>query len=75
MTWLVAGASLLATWLNIRGRVACFWIWTGTNGAWAVADWRHGLPAQACLHGVYLGLAVWGLRRWSRHPPAVARGS
>lgn len=74
MTWLVAAASLLATWLNVRGQVASFWIWTATNATRAAVDFAHDLAAQACLHLVYVGLAVWGIRRWSRCPPAAATG-
>ena len=35
MTWLVAAASLTATWLNIRRVRACFAIWLLTNVTWA----------------------------------------
>ena len=71
MTWLVAAASLLATWLNVRGHAGCFWIWILTNAVWSANCFRHGLPAQGCLHLVYFGLAVWGIRRWSRGAPEV----
>ena len=64
MTWLVAGASLLATWLNIRRIRACFAIWFLTNVAWAGYDFAHGLPAQGCLMCVYAALAVWGSFAW-----------
>ena len=53
MTWLVAGASLVATWLNIRKTRACFLIWLGTNITWAIYDFAHGLPAQGCLMLAY----------------------
>ena len=71
MTWLVAGVSLFATWLNIRRVRACFAIWLFTNSAWAVYDFAHGLPAQGCLMCVYAGLSVAGLVAW-RKPPAGA---
>ncbi len=64
MTWLVAGASLFATWLNIRRVRACFAIWCCTNVAWASYDFAHGLPAQGILMAVYAGLAVWGWFAW-----------
>jgi hypothetical protein len=51
--WLSSLASLAAVWLNIRRRAECFAIWTATNGVWAVADWTHGLHAQAALQAVY----------------------
>ena len=64
MTWLVASASLFATWLNIRRIRACFAIWFATNVTWAGYDFTHGLPAQGCLMLTYAGLAVWGWRAW-----------
>ena len=68
MTWLVACASLLATWLNIRRARACFAIWAATNTSWAFYDFAHGLPAQGCLMTAYAGLAVWGFFAWGRRP-------
>jgi hypothetical protein len=41
MTWLVASASLFATWLNIRKIRACFAIWFLTNVTWAGYDFAH----------------------------------
>ncbi len=68
MTWLVAGASLFATWLNIRRVRACFAIWFLTNVAWAAYDFAHGLPAQGVLMCVYAALAVWGFVAWRPRP-------
>lgn len=68
--WTTAAFSLLATWLNIRKDPRCFALWTGTNGVWAMASFGHGLLAQGCLHGAYMGLAIWGVIRWcSEGPP------
>lgn len=64
--WLTSLASLAAVWLNIRRRVECFAIWSVTNAVWAVADWTHGLHAQAALQAVYFALSIYGLRKWSR---------
>ena len=69
--WMTAAASLAGVILNIRGHVACFWIWTVTNLTWAAVDFHHGLPAQGSLQLVYAGLAIWGIHRWTRKP---ARG-
>lgn len=64
--WATAAFSLLATWLNIRKEPMCFVIWILTNGIWAAADATHGLPAQAALHVVYTGMAVYGAVTWRR---------
>ena len=74
MTWLVAGVSLFATWLNIRRVRACFALWFCTNVAWAAYDFAHGLPAQGCLMAVYAALAVWGFAAWGKPPARVGDG-
>ena len=63
--WLTSVASLVGVWLNIRQKVACFWIWTGTNAVWVYADGNHGILPQAALQAVYLLLSVYGIWRWS----------
>jgi nicotinamide riboside transporter PnuC len=62
--WLTSAASLVAVWLNIRKHRACFAIWAVTNAAWAYADFRHGLPAQAVLQLCYFALSLYGLSNW-----------
>ena len=64
LTWCLAAASLLGVCLNIRRLRASFAIWIVTNAAWAVIDWRAGLPAQAALMTAYCGLAVVGFLHW-----------
>jgi len=63
-TWIVAVLSLIGVVLNIRQDRRCFFIWTGTNAAWAAVDFSRELYAQAALFLVYFGLAVWGLYAW-----------
>ena len=58
MTWIIAAASLIGVWLNIRKDRRCFAVWLATNATWAVVDLRAGLPAQAALMAVYAGLAA-----------------
>ena len=64
--WLTSVAALVGVVLNIRKHVASFWIWSVTNAVWAVADWRHGLPAPATLQAVYFALSLYGIRKWRR---------
>jgi hypothetical protein len=66
MTWLVACASLTATWLNIRKLRVSFAIWFCTNAAWAGYDFAHGLPAQGALMFAYAILAVYGFVAWGK---------
>jgi nicotinamide mononucleotide transporter len=72
VTWIVAAASLFATWLNVRRHPACFMIWMITNSIWAGTCMFHGLHAQSCLHFIYALMAVWGLQRWTDPSPAAA---
>ncbi|HML88911.1 MAG TPA: nicotinamide mononucleotide transporter [Methylomusa anaerophila] len=65
--WLIAGAALFATILNIRKDRRCFLIWTGTNLYWTVYDAVNGLYAQAALFMVYLVLALVGLWKWRKN--------
>lgn len=64
MTWLLACASLWATWLNVNKRRACFAIWFVTNAAWCLVDVLHGVYARAPLDAIYCGLAAWGWWSW-----------
>ncbi len=66
MTWVVACASLVGTWMNVRRQRACFVVWGFTNAAWAGYDFAHGLPAQGTLMLTYAGLAVYGFVAWGR---------
>jgi len=66
MTWLVACASLTATWLNIRKLRISFAIWFFTNAAWCVIDVVHGVWARAPLDATYTILAAYGFFAWGR---------
>lgn len=59
-------ASLLGTWLNVKKRRSCFYVWGVTNLAWVGIDAYAGVWPQAALHACYAGLAVYGLREWRR---------
>jgi len=71
--WMTSAASLVAVWLNIQKRRACFAIWAATNAVWAYADFCHGLPAQAVLQLCYFALSLHGLWCWrgERRRPGV----
>ncbi len=73
--WIVAGLSITGVLLNIHGRRLCFVLWSLSSATWTVADIAHGLPQQAAVQAVYLGLSVYGLLRWRRRVPAAAAPS
>ncbi len=64
MMWILTAISLIGVVLNIKKKKSCFLIWGVTNAAWAVIDFRAGLPEQGVLFTVYFCLAVWGLIEW-----------
>jgi hypothetical protein len=62
--WATAVLSLVGVVLNIHRKRACFLVWAFTNSAWTAIDVYHGVWAQAALQAVYVGLAIYGLRKW-----------
>ncbi len=64
--WLLIGLSLVGVILNIKKVRVCFIIWTGTNLAWAIVDFKIGLIAQGVLFVIYAGLAIWGFIAWRK---------
>ncbi len=65
-TWIVTGFSIIGVVLNVKRKRICFWIWAGTNAAWAIVDYWQGIYSQAALFTVYFGLAIYGLVEWGR---------
>lgn len=64
--WTTSIASLIGVWLNIKKKVACFWIWAATNAIWTYGDIQHEIYPQAALQAAYFGLAVFGIYKWRR---------
>lgn len=64
ITWAIATAALMGTWLNVKKDSRCFWIWCVTNGYWAAYDTVNGLYAQAALFVVYFIISVVGIIKW-----------
>jgi nicotinamide riboside transporter PnuC len=70
-TWVLTAACLVGLWLNIRRDRRCFHIWIVTNVAWVAVDVRAGLYAQGALFAVYVGMSVWGLRKWKAQTAVI----
>lgn len=64
LTWLLAGLSLIGTWLNIKKQSMCFGIWCITNASWTMYDFTIGAYAQSILFLIYTLLAIYGLYEW-----------
>lgn len=67
--WVLTALSLVGTVLNVKKRIACFYLWTVVNIAWVFVDFRQELYARSVLDGVHLAFAVWGIWDWTRRPP------
>jgi len=67
MAWAVTGLSLIGVVLNIKKKRLCFIVWTITNLAWCVIDFRSGLPEQGWLFVGYTVLSVWGWFKWGKN--------
>jgi nicotinamide mononucleotide transporter len=58
--------AMIGVVLNIKKKIACFYIWFFTNASWAVVDFYKDIPAQGILFTIYTGLAVYGLIEWRK---------
>ena len=67
--WLLTALSLVGTALNVKKRIACFYLWTVVNIAWVFVDFQQELYARSVLDGVHLAFAVWGIWDWTKRPP------
>ena len=67
--WLMTALSLVGTALNVKMRIACFYLWTVVNIAWVFVDFQQELYARSVLDGVHLAFAVWGIWDWTKRPP------
>ena len=67
--WLLTALSLAGTALNVKKRIACFYLWTVVNIAWVFVDFQQELYARSVLDGVHLAFAVWGIWDWTKRPP------
>ena len=64
--WGMMLVSVAAVILNIHKLKMCFVLWIITNSWWLIYDLYKGAYSQACLFGVYLGLAIYGLIKWRK---------
>ena len=67
--WALTALSLAGTALNVKKRIACFYLWTIVNIAWVFVDFQQELYARSVLDGVHLAFALWGIWDWTKRPP------
>lgn len=62
----IAVASVAAQILQSRRKVECWWLWIAVDLAAIPLFLSRGLAVTAALYGIFLVLALLGLREWQR---------
>ena len=65
MLWALTAISIIGVILNIKKKRLGFVFWIFANGAWAVVNFKAGIPEQGFLFVVYLALAIYGYFAWA----------
>jgi len=66
-TGLLTILALLGVILNIKKKIACFYIWFFTNASWCVIDFYKDIPMQGLLFAIYTLLAIYGIFEWRKN--------
>ncbi|MBU6367161.1 MAG: nicotinamide riboside transporter PnuC [Gemmatimonadetes bacterium] len=74
---LLVSVSLVAQWLMTRKRLENWWLWIAVDVVYIGLFANRQLPVTAALYALFLGLAIQGLRAWTRTlpPPSPAESS
>lgn len=62
----IAVASVAAQILQSRRKLECWWLWIAVDSAAIPLFLSRGLHVTAALYGIFLVLALLGLREWQR---------
>jgi nicotinamide riboside transporter PnuC len=54
-------------WLNNHKRIGCFYFWITSNFLCALIHWHAGIYSMWVRDGIFIGLALHGYWKWSRH--------
>jgi len=66
---LLVSVSLVAQWLMTRKRLENWWLWIAVDVVYIGLFVNRQLPVTAALYALFLGLAIQGLRAWTRTLP------
>jgi hypothetical protein len=67
INWVLAIVSLIATWLNVKKLILCFYIWLVTNFVYVVLDiFIYKNVPRALLTFIQFILCFEGIREWRK---------
>jgi len=66
MFWAITVLSTVGVVLNIYKNKWGFFCWCITNAAWAVIDFKKGIPEQGVTFLIFFLTSLWGFIFWSK---------
>ena len=67
-TWITAIISILASYLNVKKKVICFYLWGATVIVHAIIDIKSQQYGRAFLDVFLLGINIYGIIAWTKKP-------
>lgn len=64
VTWILAAMSLIGSFLNVKKKVACFYLWAIGEVFWFALDISNQTYGRAFLDLTQLSFALWGIKEW-----------
>lgn len=64
ITWILTILSLTGSFLNVKKKIACFYLWSIGEVCWFVLDVSNHTYGRAFLDLTQLAFALWGIREW-----------
>lgn len=65
VTWILTAVSLTGSFLNVKKKVACFYLWAIGEILWLTLDILNSTYGRAFLDLTQLAFALWGIKEWS----------
>ena len=64
ITWILTALSLAGSFLNVKKKVACFYLWAIGEVFWFILDVNNHVYGRAFLDFTQLAFALWGIKEW-----------
>ncbi|MDR0738611.1 MAG: nicotinamide mononucleotide transporter [Oscillospiraceae bacterium] len=65
-TWITAIISIIASYLNVKKKVVCFYLWDATLIFHAIVDIKNQQYGRAFLDIFLLGINIYGITVWAK---------